>query len=70
MWALREKKLAKVEKSKVLPKRGEKQIGEKKWKVKKEECVRKDKSFYTKKNKIKNAYFFDISIILLVYKEA
>lgn len=41
--SIERKKLANVEKSKVLAKRVEKKLGEKKWRVKKEECVRKRK---------------------------
>jgi hypothetical protein len=52
---------------------GEKMSGEKKERVKKEECVDKvgkHLNFFAKSNDLKHAYLSDLPMILLVYKEA
>jgi len=52
---------------------GEKMSGEKKERVRKEECVEKvgkHLNFFAKSNDLKHAYLSDLPMILLVYKEA
>ena len=52
---------------------GEKMSGEKKERVRKEECVEKVGellNFFAKSNDLKHAYLSDMPMILLVYKEA
>jgi len=59
--------LAKIERNGNSAERGEKKIGEKRKKVRKEEWKKQYVSFYTKENEIKTAYFSNMSMFLLIY---